>query len=488
MRLWKKHILFAIVNKSLRDLPTPSNLSYFWNFGSLLGLCLLLQIISGIFLAMHYSADINIAFPSIVHISKDVNYGFLLRYLHANGASLFFFVVYLHIGRGLFYGSYFQTQVWFTGITIFFFMMLTAFIGYVLPWGQMSFWGATVITNLLSAIPYIGSDIVLWVWGGFSVSNATLNRFYSLHYLLPFLLFSLVLIHLVFLHTSGSNNPLGVKSEVDKVPFHSYFVFKDLLGYFFVLIFFVTLVFLFSNLLNDPENYIRANPLVTPAHIQPEWYFLFAYAILRSVPNKLGGVLLMGLSIVILFFVPLFHTSQLKGLTFRPLGRLFFWFWIINFWFLTWIGSQPVENPYIQLGQFGSCFYFLYFIFFIPVIGVLDNWLLYENALNPKHKVNLRVSSSYIPKRGMHTSSYLFFPPKKGPNPFRRIKKGGYNLLEKELKKEKYIQEMEEYLKRPEIKETMKETSNFIIKRVEDALDNNKQSSFFDFFKKFKKK
>jgi ubiquinol-cytochrome c reductase cytochrome b subunit len=362
----------------LIDLPSPSNISYLWNFGSLLGLCLGVQIITGIFLAMHYSADVSIAFSSVTHILEDVNYGFILKYLHANGASAFFICVYIHIARGLYYGSYLRSHLWFSGISIFLIMMLTAFIGYVLPWGQMSFWGATVITNFVSAIPYIGNDIVQWIWGGFSVSNATLNRFFSLHYLFPFILALLAIIHIVLLHENGSNSPIGINPNSDKVPFHAYYSSKD--GYGFILLFILLsiLVFYLPNVLGDPENYIKANPLVTPVHIMPEWYFLFAYAILRAIPNKLGGVIALVLSIVILAVLPFVHTSYIKGLSFRPLGKLCYWFFMVNFILLTWIGSKPVEDPYIFIGQLSSIFYFSYFLLFVPLLGLIENKIIFN--------------------------------------------------------------------------------------------------------------
>jgi len=377
MQFRKENPILSIVNGLIVDLPAPANLSYMWNFGSLLGVCLVVQIATGIFLAMHYCADVSLAFASVDHIMRDVNYGFLLRYFHANGASMFFLCLYFHIGRGLYYGSYAKVEVWNVGVVIFILTMATAFIGYVLPWGQMSFWGATVITNLLSAIPYIGTDVVQWVWGGFSVSNATLNRFFSLHYLLPFLLAALGVVHLICLHVDGSNNPIGVRSDLDKVPFHTYYTSKDWYGIVAFVLFFCSLVYLAPNLLGDPENFIQANPLVTPVHIQPEWYFLFAYAILRSIPNKLGGVVAMFASLLVLFLLPWIHTSRLRGLTFRPLARLAFWFLIADFLLLTWIGSQPVEEPFILIGQLASIFYFGYFLVLGPLLGYIENRLLF---------------------------------------------------------------------------------------------------------------
>nr|YP_001648554.1 cytochrome b [Chondrilla aff. nucula CHOND]ABW76574.1 apocytochrome b [Chondrilla aff. nucula CHOND] len=372
----KENPIFSLVNSIFIDLPAPSNISYLWNYGSLLGLCLVVQIITGIFLAMHYCSDVDLAFSSVAHITRDVNYGFIIRSLHANGASMFFLCVYLHIGRGIYYGSYNKMIVWNVGIIIFLLMMLTAFIGYVLPWGQMSFWAATVITNLVSAIPYIGDDLVKWIWGGFSVSNATLNRFFSLHYLLPFVLAALAIVHLLALHEDGSNNPIGVRSDIDKIPFHSYYVFKDMYGLVVLAMITLMIVFLFPYVLSDPENFQPANPLVTPEHIKPEWYFLFAYAILRSIPNKLGGVVALVSSILILFLLPYLHQSRFKGLTFRPLSKILFWFLIADFFLLTWIGGQPVEEPYILVGQIASIGYFVYFLLLTPVVGYLENKLL----------------------------------------------------------------------------------------------------------------
>lgn len=378
MRIRKENSIISPINSALIDLPSPSNISYLWNFGSLLGLCLIIQILTGIFLAMHYCADVSIAFSSVVHIVRDVNYGFLLKFLHANGASAFFICVYIHIARGLYYGSYLKSHLWFSGISIFLIMMLTAFIGYVLPWGQMSFWGATVITNFVSAIPYIGNDIVQWIWGGFSVSNATLNRFFSLHYLFPFILAGLVIIHLVLLHESGSNSPVGLNPNSDKIPFHTYFTTKDAYGFVLLLLLLSVLVFYIPNVLGDPENFIKANPLVTPVHIMPEWYFLFAYAILRAIPNKLGGVIALVLSIVILAILPIIHTSKLKSLSFRPIGKIFYWLFMANFLLLTWIGSKPVEEPFIFIGQISSVFYFSYFLIWIPLIGFIENNLIFN--------------------------------------------------------------------------------------------------------------
>nr|YP_010133573.1 cytochrome b [Parmaturus melanobranchus]QWM92782.1 cytochrome b [Parmaturus melanobranchus] len=369
----KTHPLLKIMNHALVDLPAPSNISIWWNFGSLLGLCLIIQILTGLFLAMHYTADISMAFSSVIHISRDVNYGWLIRNIHANGASLFFLCVYLHIARGLYYGSYLNKEAWNIGVILLFLLMATSFVGYVLPWGQMSFWGATVITNLLSALPYVGGMLVQWIWGGFSVDGATLTRFFTFHFLLPFLILAFTIIHLLFLHETGSNNPLGLNSNSDKISFHPYFSFKDLFG-FFVMLFFLALLALFlPNLLGDAENFIPANPLVTPPHIKPEWYFLFAYAILRSIPNKLGGVLALLFSIFILMLVPLLHLSKQRSSTFRPITQIFFWFLVTNTIILTWIGGQPVEQPFILVGQIASISYFSLFLVMMPLASWCEN-------------------------------------------------------------------------------------------------------------------
>nr|AVJ52628.1 cytochrome b [Odontoscelis lineola] len=358
----KTHPLFKIVNSSLIDLPSPSSLSLWWNFGSLLGLCLMIQILTGVFLAMHYTANIELAFDSVVHICRDVNNGWLLRYTHANGASLFFICLYLHVGRGMYYGSYKLMMTWSTGVILLFLVMGTAFLGYVLPWGQMSLWGATVITNLLSAIPYLGSTLVKWLWGGFSVDNATLTRFFTLHFLLPFIVAAFVMIHLLFLHQTGSNNPLGLNSNYDKMPFHPYFSVKDTMGFMVTLLGLSMLILLEPQMLGDPENFIPANPLVTPVHIQPEWYFLFAYAILRSIPNKLGGVVAMVLSIAIILILPLSNNSKFQGNTFYPINKMLFWCFVTIMILLTWIGARPAEEPYIFTGQVLTVLYFTYFL------------------------------------------------------------------------------------------------------------------------------
>nr|YP_008378851.1 cytochrome b [Quasipaa boulengeri]AGK29607.1 cytochrome b [Quasipaa boulengeri] len=372
----KSHPILKIINNAFIDLPAPANLSSWWNFGSLLGLCLIIQIATGLFLAMHYTADTSMAFSSIAHICRDVNNGWLLRNLHANGASFFFICIYLHIGRGLYYGSFLFMETWNVGVILLFLVMATAFVGYVLPWGQMSFWGATVITNLLSAAPYIGTDLVQWIWGGFSVDNATLTRFFSFHFILPFIIAGASMIHLLFLHQTGSSNPTGLNQNLDKVPFHSYFSYKDILGFSIMIGALAALSTFSPNLLGDPDNFTPANPLVTPPHIKPEWYFLFAYAILRSIPNKLGGVLALLSSIVILFLMPILHTSKQRSLMFRPMTKLFFWAFIANTLILTWIGGQPVEDPFVTIGQIASTLYFFIFLLLIPMMGTLENKLL----------------------------------------------------------------------------------------------------------------
>nr|YP_008994050.1 cytochrome b [Cheirotonus jansoni]AGG19637.1 cytochrome b [Cheirotonus jansoni] len=376
--LRKMSPLMKIMNNSLIDLPTPSNISAWWNFGSLLGLCLILQIITGLFLAMHYTANTEMAFNSIIHICRDVNYGWLLRTLHANGASLFFICLYLHVGRGMYYSSYSLHLTWTVGVLILFITMATAFLGYVLPWGQMSFWGATVITNLVSAIPYLGTTIVQWLWGGFAIDNATLTRFFTLHFLLPFVIAALVMVHLLFLHQTGSNNPLGTNSNLDKIPFHPYFTYKDVFGFLVTMQFLTFLVLTNPYLLGDPENFTPANPLVTPIHIQPEWYFLFAYAILRSIPNKLGGVIALVMSILILMILPFINKKQFLSSQFYPANKLMFWIFLTITILLTWIGARPVEDPYILTGQILTILYFAYFLA-NPLIHKLWDLLIFKH-------------------------------------------------------------------------------------------------------------
>nr|ARH53751.1 cytochrome b [Calomicrus pinicola] len=360
--LRKNNPLLKIINNSLIILPSPSNISYLWNFGSLLGLCLIIQIITGLFLAMHYCPNVELAFNSISHICRDVNYGWLIRTLHANGASFFFICLYLHIGRGMYYSSYSMMETWFIGVTIFFITMATAFLGYVLPWGQMSFWGATVITNLVSAVPYLGILIVQWIWGGFAIDNATLTRFFTFHFILPFIIFALMLMHLLFLHQTGSSNPLGTKSNIDKVPFHPYFTFKDILGMIMLMSSLILLTLSNPYTLGDPDNFIPANPLVTPPHIKPEWYFLFAYAILRSIPNKLGGVMALVMSIAILYTLPFSNKKKYLSTQFYPLNKILFWNLVTIISLLTWIGARPVEDPYILIGQILTIIYFMYYM------------------------------------------------------------------------------------------------------------------------------
>nr|AER36135.1 cytochrome b [Thunnus orientalis] len=374
--LRKTHPLLKIANDALVDLPTPSNISAWWNFGSLLGLCLISQILTGLFLAMHYTPDVESAFASVAHICRDVNFGWLIRNLHANGASFFFICIYFHIGRGLYYGSYLYKETWNIGVVLLLLVMMTAFVGYVLPWGQMSFWGATIITNLLSAVPYVGTTLVEWIWGGFSVDNATLTRFFAFHFLFPFIIAAMTILHLLFLHETGSNNPIGLNSNADKISFHPYFSYKDLLGFVILLVALASLALFSPNLLGDPDNFTPANPMVTPPHIKPEWYFLFAYAILRSIPNKLGGVLALLASILVLMVVPFLHTSKQRTLTFRPVSQFLFWTLIADVAILTWIGGMPAEQPFIIIGQVASVLYFSLFLVFFPLAGWAENKIL----------------------------------------------------------------------------------------------------------------
>nr|YP_010616686.1 cytochrome b [Argestina pomena]WAW79886.1 cytochrome b [Argestina pomena] len=374
----KTHPIIKIINGSLIDLPTPSNISNWWNFGSLLALCLIIQIMTGLFLTMYYTANIEMAFHSINYICRNVNYGWLIRTLHANGASFFFICIYFHIGRGIYYESFNLFYTWMIGVIILFLLMATAFMGYVLPWGQMSFWGATVITNLLSAIPYLGTLLVNWIWGGFAVDNATLTRFYTFHFLLPFMILMMTMIHLLFLHQTGSNNPLGINSNIDKIPFHPFFTFKDLIGFIMLISMLTFLTLMNPYLLGDPDNFIPANPLVTPIHIQPEWYFLFAYAILRSIPNKLGGVIALVMSILILIILPFTFNKKIQGIQFYPLNQILFWLMIATIILLTWIGARPVENLYVITSQLLTMFYFSYFII-NPLLNKMWDYLIFKS-------------------------------------------------------------------------------------------------------------
>lgn len=372
----KTHPLIKIINNALVDLPAPINISAWWNFGSLLGLCLGVQIVTGLFLAIHYTRDITLAFNRVSHIARDVNRGWLIRVLHANGASFFFICLYLHVGRGIYYASYLFTPTWVVGVILIFLVIGTAFIGYVLPWGQISFWGATVITNLLSAIPYLGQYLVQWVWGGFAVDNATLTRFFAIHFLLPFIVAGTRMVHLLFLHQTGSNNPLGLNSNNYKISFHPFYSFKDMFGFIVILWILIILCLTAPFLLGDTDNFIPANPLVTPVHIQPEWYFLFAYAILRSIPNKLGGVLALALAIAILLVLPFSQSSNLRGNQFYPINQIIFWVFLNIVILLTWIGARPVETPYIITGQTLTVTYFLYYVINPLILKLWDNLTL----------------------------------------------------------------------------------------------------------------
>ena len=375
---WNKKSLFAVINNHLIDYPTPINLNYFYGFGSLAGIMLVIQILTGIFLAMHYTPHIDLAFNSVEHIMRDVNNGWLIRYIHANGASFFFIVVYVHIFRGLYYGSYITPReaLWCSGVIIFILMMATAFMGYVLPWGQMSFWGATVITNLFSAIPLIGKDIVDWLWGGFAVDNPTLNRFFSLHFTFPFVIVGAVLIHLILLHEVGSNNPLGITLKTENIPFYPYFYTKDLFGLIILFLVFFIFVLYYPNTLGHPDNYIEANPMKTPLHIVPEWYFLPFYAILRSIPNKIGGVIAMFGSLIILLTIPFINSSEIRSTAFRPIFKVCYWLLVLAFLLLGWVGQCPVEYPYTEIGVISMIYYFFFFIIIIPFLGKFESYLV----------------------------------------------------------------------------------------------------------------
>jgi len=377
MRQVKEKPLLKAYYTALVYYPVPSNITYYWNFGILAGVCLGVQLITGITLAMHYAPQVELAFISVEHIMRDVGYGWLLRYVHANGASMFFIIVYLHMFRGLYYSSYSYPRelVWCSGVIIYLLMMATGFIGYVLPWGQMSFWGATVITNLFSAFPIIGTEIVYWLWGGFSVDNPTLNKFFSLHYLLPFIIVGMVLLHIIFLHEDGSNNPLGIRGVVDQLPFTPYSTFKDLFTIIGFSIFFGFFVYFMPNVLGHSDNYIPANPMVTPPHIVPEWYYLPFYAILRSIPDKLGGVCAMFGAILILIVMPFYVRADIRSAAFRPLYKIAFWLFFIDTLFLAWVGGNAVKYPFYELGQFCTFFYFFYFCVILPVCCKIENHL-----------------------------------------------------------------------------------------------------------------
>lgn len=365
--------IFSFINSHLKNYPTPKNLSFMWNMGSLAGITLVIMIATGLFLSMHYTPHVDHAFDSIERIMRDVNYGWLIRYIHMNGASMFFIVIYLHIFRGLYYGSYKSPRelLWIVGVVIFLMMMATAFMGYVLPWGQMSFWGAKVITSLFSAIPFVGDSIVTWLWGGLSVDNPTLNRFFVLHYLFPLLMVAVVMIHLMTLHQHGSNNPLGVekKTPKDSVPFHPYYTIKDIFGLVIFLLIWAGFVFFAPNFFGEPDNYIPADPLVTPPHIVPEWYFLPFYAILRAVPDKLGGVILMFSAVLVLFVLPWLDRSPVKSARFRPIYKWFFWLFVINAVVLGWVGTQMPEGLPLFLGRMATFYYFFHFVVLLPLLS-----------------------------------------------------------------------------------------------------------------------
>ena len=397
MRFVKKNSLVEALYNTAVPYPTPSNITYFWSFGILAMVCLVIQLLTGITLAMHYVPHVDLAFLSVEHIMRDINYGWLLRYIHANGASMFFIVVYLHTFRNLYYGSfvYPRSLLWTVGVLILVLMIVTAFLGYVLPWGQMSFWAATVITNVFSAIPVVGVSIVKWLWGGFSVGQPTLNRFYSLHYLLSFVITLLMVIHLIFLHENKSGNPLGTEVRVDTIPFTPYFMVKDLFVVVLFIMFFAFFVFFAPNYLGHPDNYIAANPIVTPAHIVPEWYFLPFYAILRAIPNKLGGVIALAGAIIMLFILPFIAKPKIRSAFFRPLYKVVFWLFVVDCLLLAWIGGKPVEHPYQIIGVLATVFYFLFFIPIVPLIVKLED-ILWDND---EKAATLAVANSIVANR-----------------------------------------------------------------------------------------
>nr|YP_011008235.1 apocytochrome B [Halosiphon tomentosus]WBP70136.1 apocytochrome B [Halosiphon tomentosus] len=395
MARWNLNAILSWVDSHIIDYPTAMNLNYNWSFGSSAGFCLVIQILSGAFLAMHYASETHYAFSSVEHIMRDVKSGWLIRYMHANGASFFFIVVYAHIFRGLYYGSYMEPrqQLWWSGAVIYVLMMATAFIGYVLPWGQMSFWGATVITSLFSIVPVVGKEVVMWIWGGFTVGNPTLNRFYSLHYILPFIIAGLVFVHLGLLHKDGSNNPLGIKTKTANVNFYPYIYVKDLVGFFVLMLVLSVVIFYFPNSLGDPDNYLEADPYGTPAHIVPEWYFLPFYAILRVIPNKVGGILTMGGAIAIIFIYPLLNTSVLRSGNFRPIYAVVFWAFVANFCLLAWSGTTPVDDYFKILGALVSVGYFAFFVFGGLFVGWLEKTLMLH-VIKMREESTDQVSSS----------------------------------------------------------------------------------------------
>ena len=377
-----KNYILGFISSHIIYYPSPISLTYAWSFGSLAGICLVIQMISGIILSMNYTAHIDLAFSSVEYIMRDVPNGWLVRYIHANGASMFFIVVYAHICRGLYYGSYMEPRqlLWCSGVILLFLMMGTAFTGYVLPWGQMSFWGATVITNMVTVIPIAGKSILQWLWGGYTIGKPTLRRFYSVHFVLPFLIAGVTLIHLALLHKVGSNSPIGSDTGVDDVPFYPYFVVKDIFAFSCFLVVFATFVFYFPNVLNHPDNCIRANPMKTPPHVVPEWYFLPYYAILRSIPHKTAGIIAMGGSILVLMLIPYINTSDIRNTTYRPIFKFCFWFFVADFIFLTWIGQKPVRNTFIFFGQLATIYYFLFFLVLIPVVGIIESKLVHYKS------------------------------------------------------------------------------------------------------------
>jgi quinol-cytochrome oxidoreductase complex cytochrome b subunit len=389
-----KNYLFGFLDSHIIHYPSPITLTYAWSFGSLAGICLVIQMLSGIFLAMHYTPHIDLAFSSVEYIMRDINNGWLIRYIHANGASMFFITVYSHICRGLYYGSYMKPRelLWCSGVILFFLMMGTAFTGYVLPWGQMSFWGATVITSMVTAIPIAGKPIVEWLWGGYTVNNPTLNRFFSIHFFLPFLIAGMSLIHLALLHKVGSSSPIGSDTGIDDLPFYPYFASKDIFAFFCFMLFFATFVFYFPNVLNHPDNYIPANPYKTPAHVVPEWYFLPYYAILRSIPHKAGGIIAMIGSIAVLFLIPFINTSIIRNTTYRPIFKICFWIFLADFIILTWIGQKPVRTTYIFVGQIATFYYFTFFLILIPLVGTFESKLV---TYHPKTSFSLKALLFY---------------------------------------------------------------------------------------------